>query len=282
MRHSAGQRPHRTLPGPDVRLGSFRMPAYRLLAILGLLAGVWTAVGTGARLGIAPGRVLAVVVVGVAGSCAVLVVRASRGSSDWVWHEHEASALAAASGVGLWAGEPLALLDATVTGLLVVLAVGRFGCLYAGCCHGRPVRGRRWGVRYGPAHVRAGLPAPLLGRRLVPVQAIEAVGVLALATPWLLVSGLPPGALLVSVLGGRLLLRTVLETWRGDHGPVRGTPLRLPQWWACTVALVLLALTVAGLLPIGAWSILPAAEVLLVLAMLAAATRPRILVRATG
>ncbi|GIG21496.1 hypothetical protein Cch01nite_22200 [Cellulomonas chitinilytica] len=297
------------MPGPDIHVGRTTVPAYRVLALGGLVLGVATALTCAGRSGTPPAAVLVMALAGALGSVAVMVVRAARGSADWVWHEHEAVVLVAALVVGIGFGGPLGLLDAAQTGLLVVLGVGRVGCLVAGCCYGRPVAGSRPGVCYGPGHARAGFPAALVGTRLAPVQAAEAAGALVLATlalaslalatlpvgtlPVAILPvatlplatgtapghGLPAGAVLVAALGSRACLRLVVETWRGDH-PTPALWLSVPQWWCVGTAILVLLLSSAGALPVGAWTVAPAAVV--VLAPLAAVASHRTRAEASG
>lgn len=76
--------------------------------------------------------------------------------------------------LGLPAG---AVLDATVPGLLLGMAVGRLGCLLGGCCVGRPTAGR-WGVWSSDRR---------RGTRRVPVQLLESTMAGALTAITLLV-----------------------------------------------------------------------------------------------
>ncbi len=73
---------------------------------------------------------------------------------------------------GLSVGE---VLDVTAPGLLLGMAVGRWGCFFGGCCAGRPT-GSRWGLWSSDRQ---------LGVRRIPVQLLEslmaaAMGVAAL------------------------------------------------------------------------------------------------------
>jgi phosphatidylglycerol:prolipoprotein diacylglycerol transferase len=67
-----------------------------------------------------------------------------------------------------------AVLDATAPGLFVGMAVGRLGCLFAGCCVGRPTASR-WGLWSSDREV---------GTRRIPVQLMESstAAVLAVVT----------------------------------------------------------------------------------------------------
>ena len=72
---------------------------------------------------------------------------------------------------------PGTVLDATAPGMLLAMSVGRLGCLFGGCCTGRPTASR-WGVWSSDRR---------LGTRRIPVQLMESsfavgVGLAALAT----------------------------------------------------------------------------------------------------
>ncbi|GAA3613311.1 hypothetical protein GCM10022236_13980 [Microlunatus ginsengisoli] len=242
------------------------MPAYRLFALTGVGLGLLVGLVQAARLEVPFRAVLLVAVFGVLGSLAVLTVRAVSGSADWVWHEHEAVVLIAAAGVGLARGDLAPILDVTATGLLVVLGVGRIGCLLAGCCHGRPVSRTRLAVRYSRRHADAGFPGRLVGVALAPVQTIEAIGALLVAVAALTAAGAPPGAIVVAAIGARAGLRAGLEPWRDRPGRRPPAP-STPQLWAAATALVLVTLGAAGLLPIGPWSLVPALVPMLVLVL---------------
>ena len=85
------------------------------------------------------------------------------GREALIYYHHEIAVLSVTAGLVALTGAPvLDHLDATALGLGTFLAFGRVGCLFSGCCHGRPARA---GVRYGAAHP---VPRYLLGRRAVP------------------------------------------------------------------------------------------------------------------
>ncbi len=109
----------------------------------------------------------------------------------------------------------LRLLDVVSVGLALTQACGRMGCFRAGCCHGRP---HRWGVAYGLRSLPEGFPPWLAGVKLLPLQMIEAVGFLCLATLGALSvsAGAPAGWALSGYLVGYGLLRFLLEFWRAD------------------------------------------------------------------
>ena len=101
------------------------------------------------------------------------------------------------------------LLDATVPALLSGQAVGRLGCLLAGCCAGIPTRSR-WAVWSSDRRV---------GTRRVPVQLLEsgAAGTLALVTgaiAWQAPTS-SAGLLFVAGLAAYVVVRQLLFPLRG-------------------------------------------------------------------
>lgn len=102
-------------------------------------------------------------------------------------------------------GAPIgAVLDATAPGLFVGMAVGRLGCLFAGCCVGRPTASR-WGIWSSDRQV---------GTRRIPVQLMEStlaailavLSAVAVATSPAAGTGLVLGAGFAAYLIGRQLL----------------------------------------------------------------------------
>lgn len=127
-------------------------------------------------------------------------------------------------------------------------ALGRLGCLGAGCCYGRPTT-MPWGVRLGgqPGSVT---PSHLWGQPLHPTQVYESVADLAIAG-FLLYYALPR-AKKGKLVGGTVFLgyvllysiaRFVIEFYRGDDRGGFFLALSPSQWAA--VGGVLLA---AGLM----------------------------------
>lgn len=111
---------------------------------------------------------------------------------------------------GAVAGVPIGhLLDVTVPALLLGQAVGRLGCLFAGCCSGVPTHSR-WGLWSSDRHV---------GTRRVPVQLLESglAGALALATggfAWVTPQALA-GATFVAGMSAYVVARQLLFPLRG-------------------------------------------------------------------
>lgn len=134
-----------------------------------------------------------------------------------VFYEATAAAFAVTGvvvvGVGTHVGS---VLDVVAAGIGYFLAFGRLGCFRVACCHGRPMN-RRFGVRYGHAHVAVGFPELWRDRAIVPVQLIEAVASLALATVAIALMFGEAGDGAAAYVVGYSLVRFALERVRGDR-----------------------------------------------------------------
>src|SRR6266851_2641995 len=79
--------------------------------------------------------------------------------------------------VSLWyirrAGLPLwTTCDVFAPGIALGHVIGRFGCLFAGCCYGKPT-GKPWGITFTDPYAAANVGTPL-GVPLHPTQLYEA------------------------------------------------------------------------------------------------------------
>lgn len=244
--------PH-AAPPPALCLGQNEVPVYGLLGLTGLAAGIVFALtvtlatdGSWVALAVA-------VVTGVVGAYVFTVgVRALVGRELLVFYHYLllVPALgAAALKLGGWPLLPH--LEPLVLGLGLMQAVGRWGCLGAGCCHGRPAA--RWlrplAVVYGRRHGERGFPRGLLGVPLVPVQVVESgwiLAILTLATATVLEAPAGGGlaAYLLLVPAGRFFF----EGLRGDARPgLLG--LSEAQWISLGLVWAVPALVAAGWLP---------------------------------
>lgn len=125
------------------------------------------------------------------------------------------------------------LLDATVPALLVGQAVGRLGCLLAGCCAGVPTSSR-WGLWSSDRRV---------GTRRLPVQLMEAAAAASLAVVTTVIAWrVPPswaGLLFIGGLAGYVLARQLLF-------PLRGLPRSTRHGRHVTMTLAALTLVTLG------------------------------------
>ena len=202
---------------PELSLLRRPVCSFHLCGGVGLALAVALGMTLATHLGLSP-RVLGVLVTTSFATfvALALVTKVVTGEERLIYYHHEiAILLTSALTLHLLDLPILPYLDVVILGVGLFLACGRVGCLMVGCCHGRP---HPWGVTYRAKHAEAGFPQHLVGVRLFPVQALEALFVFAtVAAGSLLVwSGRPPGealAIYVFAYGGA---RFVFEFVRGD------------------------------------------------------------------
>jgi hypothetical protein len=157
--------------------------------------------------------------------------------------------------VGLLSGAHVArCLDIAVTGVGTFLAFGRLGCFSVACCHGRPAR---FGVVYGPAHVRVGFWSRWSGRRLWPVQLVEAGVTAALVVAALGFGWDSPGLPTLIYAVGYGVCRFFLETRRGDATRPHAYGLSEAQLTS-VVTLAACALWRPSIMTVGAFAVVAA------------------------
>ncbi len=117
-------------------------------------------------------------------------------------------------------------LDAAAPGIALGQAVGRFGCLMAGCCYGKPAPDLPWAVTFTHPQSLAPLFTPLH-----PTQIYHALAGFATFAILLMVRGRvwAPGRLMGLFLVLYALFRIIIEFFRGDYrgfaGPVSVTQI---------------------------------------------------------
>ncbi len=138
--------------------------------------------------------------------------------------------LAAGVAVGVWYVRRQALpiwkcFDLCAPPLAIGHALGRMGCLAAGCCFGRPTR-LAWGVTFSDPRARAITSVPL-DLPLHPTQVLLSLGSLALFAGLVALYRRKrfDGQVFAVYLAAETLLRFCIEFLRGDP---RGTLLGLP------------------------------------------------------
>jgi hypothetical protein len=218
-----------TLPRTRFGRATRDVPAFRTCGVVGFYLAVATAMG-GALLAGVSLLVMSVVAV-ICGASFFVYVYARRWLTgketleliDQVWFAELCTA-----GALLALGVPLLpYLDVLAVALCPFLSAGRVGCTLVGCCHGRP---SSLGITYGEEHARDGFPAHLVGIRLFPVPALEALGLSAIGLTGLVALPFAPaGYVFAWFLVAYAILRFGLEWLRGDLRP-QWLGLSKPQW----------------------------------------------------
>ena len=135
--------------------------------------------------------------------------------------------------LGLGVGD---VLDVTIPGIFLGVAVGRPGCFLTGCCAGRPTASR-WGILSSDRRIAL---------RRVPVQLLEALTGLVIGAVGLVVTLLElrpvPGALFVASLAAYTLVRQLLFPLRVESRTSRGR-----MWTMGLSGIVLLAASLSYL-----------------------------------
>jgi hypothetical protein len=260
------------LPRMEVRVLGRRLPSYQFCGGTGVVAGVALGCMLAWRLGRSPVVVLACAAAAVTVSLALALATKAVLREEHLTFYHHAIAIVAVSALLLAGLRQTALdyLDLVALGLAAVLAVGRVGCLLAGCCYGRP---HRWGVRYGAEHVEEGFPSHLAGVRVAPVQAAESLLALFLVAGGVLlaVDGAPRGTVIAWSAAGYALGRFGLELLRGDPERPYAVGFSEAQWTSLLVSAAVAGMAVAGLVP-RLWAAAPG-PVLLAMAVVAVTGR---------
>jgi phosphatidylglycerol:prolipoprotein diacylglycerol transferase len=210
--------------------GGLELPSYETALAVGACLLVWLTVQAATRRGL-PRRetALSLAAAYTAGLLGARLLYALEVSDTL----GAAAAGLAAFGLRLsWAR----LADAAVVGLCVAAAVGRVGCLLAGCCHGRPT-GFPWGIVYPRGSLASGLFGA--GVAVHPTPLYEATALLVLAAGLSRVRGTArPGALWLRFLAAYCVLRLLTDLTRGDLERYGG--LSLAQWMTGATLVVVL------------------------------------------
>ncbi|HMG37139.1 MAG TPA: prolipoprotein diacylglyceryl transferase family protein [Blastocatellia bacterium] len=167
-------------------LHSQRLPAYGLFVCLGILGGFLTALLLALLVPLSPAPVLICVGSGLAAALALAYgTRVARGAEVYSFYHYQLAVMGAGA-AALWIlRQPVLMnLDVLILSLGITQAVGRLGCLVAGCCFGRPCE---FGVCYASEHAVNGFPCTLVGVRLIPIQLIESIWIVISVTVGVLV-----------------------------------------------------------------------------------------------
>lgn len=223
-----------------IRIGSFALPSYGFMMAAAFLAGLWLLRRRAGSFGIEPETAsdigIWLLLSGLVGAKLLLVivewpsyVRSwseflSLGRAGGVFYGGLLGAVAATvillrrRRISFWA-----FADAAAPSIALGQALGRVGCLLAGCCWGRECT-LPWAITFTSriAHENVGVP---LGVPLHPAQAYEIAGTLALCALLLVFERRAfSGETFARYVFGYALLRGTIEFFRGDpRGVVLGS-----------------------------------------------------------
>jgi phosphatidylglycerol:prolipoprotein diacylglycerol transferase len=251
---------------PAVRLfgltiGPLTLHTYGVLMAVAFLVGLWIASRQAARAGLDRNRLVDLgiytLIAGLVGAKLMLL------AVDWSYysrHPRELLSLLQSAGVfygGFAAAIPVALLaarryglaiwptlDALAPGVAIAQAIGRLGCLAAGCCYGKPST-LPWAVTFRSAWSGRILGTPL-DEPLHPTQIYESLAALGIffLLLWLAPRKRFHGQIAAIYVLAYAVGRFTIEFWRGDvaRGFVLGGSLSTSQAIAILVAVGVLAL----------------------------------------
>jgi len=242
---------------PEVPLLGRARPAFQVCGFAGLVVAAALTEGLTWQLGLEPWIGGALVVAGALGFLAVAVLgKAVTGSASLVFYRQALAVLAAATGTLVALDRPvLPYLDVSALAVMGFLACGRVGCLMVGCCHGKPAA---VGVRYRRAHAIFGFSPHLVGVRLFPTQAIEAVAALALTAGGvtaLVIAAPAPGVVMTALAVGYALARFLLEIARGDRFRPILAGFSEAQWISIATVTAVVVLAARGWVPARPWQV---------------------------
>jgi phosphatidylglycerol:prolipoprotein diacylglycerol transferase len=218
-----------------ISIGSCHLPTYGALLVLAILAGIFTAIRLGRRVGLDSGLVLDfctwVMMVALVGAKVLMVL------TEWSYYRDnpgEIFSLSTLMAGGVFYGGFLAALfftlwyvrvqklsfwkvaDVLAPAVALGQSIGRLGCFSAGCDYGKPTQ-VRWGVVFTSAfaHDVSGVP---LGVRLHPTQLYESFATFLIfgILLWQFPRRRREGGVFLIYVGLYALARFFLEYLRGD------------------------------------------------------------------
>lgn len=130
--------------------------------------------------------------------------------------------------------------DFMAPGIAIGHSVGRWACVFAGCCYGKPTD-LPWGITFWDPHAFAPKGIPLH-----PVQIYESLGEFGIFLFLLTARKRKQfdGQLFLSYLGFYSLLRFITEFFRGDdRGHIIGQTFSTPQTVSIVILCAVLAVT---------------------------------------
>jgi phosphatidylglycerol:prolipoprotein diacylglycerol transferase len=242
-----------------ISIGNFSVPTYGVLIALAFLAALWVTVRLGARSGLDREKLMNLgiycALMGLLGAKVLMVLF---DLPYFVSGQGQIFSIATLQSAGVFQGGLVAAVafaffytkryampwlltaDAFAPGIAIGHAIGRLGCLAAGCCWG-VVCDKPWAITFSNPDATTGVPLyqPLHPTQLYEAAAEAAVFALLL---WRFRKPHHPGTIIGLYLVVSSALRFVIEFFRYHEQALPfGLPLSITQWISL------------GLLLLGAW-----------------------------
>jgi phosphatidylglycerol---prolipoprotein diacylglyceryl transferase len=216
-------------------LGPITIHTYGLMLAAAFIAGIWIASRNARKAGISPDSIwnmgLVIIFASLVGAKVLLIL------SDYQYYSQnfrEIFSLSTLRSSGVYYGGLLLALgaaawymvknrlpawtiaDLTAPGIALGQAIGRIGCISAGCCYGKQTS-MPWGITFRNeyAHENMGVP---LNMPLHPTQIYESIGAFCifLYLMWRLSKKHLTGQIILEYLSLYALLRFAIEFYRDD------------------------------------------------------------------
>lgn len=243
----------KALPGPEIMFCGRSWNAFHVFGCAALAVGVALNLGLGARLNVPWWTSVVTALLGVLTIPSVsMAAKIINGEEQLVFYHHLITSLGVTSAFLWLSGQPLLpSLDAFILAAGAIRGIGYFGCLFAGCCHGRPYR---WGVVYREAYAKT-VSRELLGVPLFPIQFVEALWTLGVvfAGCVLIVNPHAAGAGVGWFIAAYCPARFCFEFARWPPNYRFGSGLSQYQWISVALVLFVVCLELGGVLPFRLW-----------------------------
>ncbi len=217
-------------------MGPVTIHTYGLMLALAFIAGIWVTSRNAREEGIHPDSIwnmgLVVIFSALVGAKILLLLSDYRYYSE---NPREIFSLSTLRSMGVYYGGLLLALgaaawylvrkrlpgwtvaDLAAPGIALGQAIGRLGCLSAGCCYGKPTS-MPWGITFTNPYANENVGVPL-NVALHPTQIYESIGAfcLYLYLMWRLSRKHMTGQIILEYLALYAVLRFILEFFRGDE-----------------------------------------------------------------
>jgi prolipoprotein diacylglyceryltransferase len=245
-------------------------PAFKVCIYSGVVFGLILTVMMGSLIGLSTSLTACILLAAIA-ACFVqaMITRVLTGRENFIYyHQLILVMITAAMAAKLFDQPILPYLDITMIGMAGVQVFGRTGCLLAGCCHGRP---HRWGVCYRAEHARDGFTRYYVNVRLFPIQLVESLWVLGIASGgiMLVLNAHAPGTVVAWYIITYGAGRFCFEFMRGDPDRAYYWDFSEAQWISLLLMSVVVWAELSGLLALHAWHTAATAGVILTVIVVA-------------